>query len=290
MRSNAEPDRLDLSVAIITCNNAATIARTLQSVAPLRPAEVVVVDSGSTDGTERICMESGAKVVRHAWEGHVRQKQFALEACGARWVLSLDSDESLQPELVQEIREALQRSQDDSAGYEMIRRLWWKGRELTHVFQPEWRLRLVRRDAARWTGYDPHDRLEVHGSVRRLRGIIRHDAFADVPDLVRKQVAHGLRAAESYKAMGRNGSLAMLAVSPTAAFLKQMVFKAAFLDGWAGWVCASGAAVSAGVKQMRLLELSRDAQAAQKAREQSPPPAVPAGQAAGAGDTARAAP
>lgn len=290
MSSNADPDRLDLSVAIITCNNAATIARTLESIAPLRPAEVVVVDSGSSDATERICLEAGAKVVRHQWEGHVRQKQFALEACRARWVLSLDSDESLQPDLAQEIHEAIRRSGNDSAGYEMIRRLWWRGREMMHVFQPEWRLRLVRRDSAIWTGYDPHDRLEVRGEVKRLRGVIRHDAFADVPDLVRKQVAHGLRAAESYHAMGRRGSFALLAVSPTAAFLKQVMFKAAFLDGWAGWVCASGAAVSAGVKQMRLLELSRDEQAARRAREQSPPPAVPASRTGSAGDTARAAP
>lgn len=244
----------DLSVAVIACDNEKTIGATLKSVAGLA-GRLIVVDSGSTDRTQEIAAEYGAQVIEHAWEGHIGQKQFALEQCDTAWVLSLDSDESVLPDLASQIRSTVAGNDPKVHGAAVMRRVWYAGRELRHIWQPEWRTRLVRPQHAHWTGYDPHDRLDVEGNVVRLGGILRHDAFADVRELMRKQVAHGLRAAQSYQRLGKRGSALHLLVSPVAAFSKQMVLKSAWLDGWPGWVGATGAAISAAVKHARLLEL-----------------------------------
>lgn len=252
---DATYDPAALSVAIIACNNAATIARTIESVQGLA-GRVVVVDSGSTDLTIDICRTLGAEVIHHDWEGHVRQKQFALDQCATPWVLSLDSDESVSEELAREVRRAVMGDDPQVAGWEVNRRVWFAGRELRYTWQPEWRTRLVRPQWAKWGGYDPHDRLDVSGPSRRLAGVLRHDAFANVAELLRKQINHGVHAGESYHALGRRASLLKLAVSPTAAILKQLVLKSAWLDGWRGWACSMGAGISAAAKHMRLLELA----------------------------------
>ncbi len=247
-----------LSVAIIACNNEATIGRTIESVRSLA-GRVVVVDSGSKDRTVELASSLGAEVIHHDWEGHVRQKQFALDQCDTPWVLSLDSDESVDSQLAGEIGAVVSSDDPHIAGCEVNRRVWFAGRELRYTWQPEWRMRLVRPQAARWAGYDPHDRLDVSGPSRRLRGVLRHDAFATVAELLRKQISHGVHAGESYHKLGRRASVLKLAISPTAAILKQIVLKSAWLDGWPGWACAMGAGISAAAKHMRLLELASGA-------------------------------
>lgn len=253
MGSTYDPSML--SVAIIACNNEPTITRTLDSVQSLA-ARVVVVDSGSTDRTIELSRALGAEVIHHDWEGHVRQKQFALDQCDTPWVLSLDSDESVDAELAGEIQRAVMSDEANIAGCAVNRRVWFGGHELKYTWQPEWRMRLVRPQCAKWAGYDPHDRLDVSGASRRLRGILRHDAFATIAELLRKQINHGVHAGESYHQLGRRASLTGLAVSPTAAILKQLVLKSAWLDGWRGWACSIGAGISAAAKHMRLLELA----------------------------------
>ncbi len=245
----------DLCVAVVACDNERTIERTLRSVDGLA-RRTIVVDSGSTDGTIELCRAQGAEVIEHAWEGYVKQKQFALDQCDGPWVLSLDSDESLDDEAVGAVRRAIAANDTALAGYALNRRVWIGDRELRHTWQPEWRTRLVRRDTARWAGYDPHDRLDVDGAVARLPGVIRHDAYTDVRELLRKSVGHGLTTAASYYEMGRKGSTVQLLLSPPAAVLKQLVLRSAWLDGWPGWVAAFSVGVHTTVKHMRLLELS----------------------------------
>ncbi|MFW5653134.1 MAG: glycosyltransferase family 2 protein [Planctomycetota bacterium] len=278
----------------MTCmNNATTIRRTLESVRDLA-AEIVLVDSGSTDATLRIAAEfPSVRVIHQTWLGHVRQKQVALEACRSTWVFSLDSDESVEPDLAASIRRtfdarrtncsgSVDRAATDAVtGYEVNRRLFMAGRWLRHAFQPEWRLRLVRRADAAWGGYDPHDKLElIRGRSERLDGTLRHDAFTSVAELVRKQVAHGLRAAESYHAMRRTGSTRKAIVSPVAATLKQLVARQGWRDGWPGVAVSIGAGINAAVKHIALLELTH---AAEHAERSIVPPTVPGADSAAPG-------
>jgi glycosyltransferase involved in cell wall biosynthesis len=259
MPSPPTPTPAPLSVAIICKNNERSLPRTLGSVGGW-PAEIVAIDSGSTDGTIPLLEAAGARVVHQDWLGHVRQKQVALDACAQPWILSLDSDESVEPGLRDAILDAVARDDPTVAGYEVNRKVHYAGRFLDHAWQPEWRLRLVRAGRTRWAGYDPHDRLEpvdpAH-RVDRLPGVLRHDSIESIAAFLAKQAQHADIAARSYERMGRRGSVARLVTSPLGAFAKQAVLKSAWRDGWRGWVAASTTAAAALMKHAALLERTR---------------------------------
>ncbi len=256
-----------LSIAIVCKDNGATIARTLESVRGLvaeTRGEVVAVDSGSTDGTLAILESHSARVIRSPWLGHVRTKQLALEACTGDWVLSLDSDESPEPDLIASIRDALARNEPAGTGYELNRKVYYRSRPLNHAWQPEWRLRLVRRAMAAWSGHDPHDvlaPLDPTAKVGRLRGTLRHDSITTFADFLAKQAVHSRTMAQSLHAAGVRGSYARLLLSPPAAVFKQLILKRAFLDGWPGWLAAASTGAASLMKHAMLIEQERGANA-----------------------------
>ncbi len=280
---------LPLSVAIICKNSAGTIGRTLGSVAGLAE-EVVAVDSGSTDGTIEMLerCDPPARVIRTEWKGYIATKQMALEACTRPWILCLDSDESVLPELAEAIRGAIggkggslagsgatRHSQSvvtppprgaggeggGVAGYEVNRKVFYRDRPLDFAWQPEWRLRLVRRGRARWAGLDPHDRLELlpggEDGVGRLRGDLRHDSIGTFSAFMAKQALHARTMAWSMWQEGQRGSLWRMTTSPVGAFLKQLVLKQAWRDGYRGWLAAASTAAGALMKHAILVEISR---------------------------------
>lgn len=267
---------MTLSVVIVCRDNEATIGRTLAGVASLA-TEIVALDSGSTDGTIALLEREGARVERVQWQGHVATKQLALRAASCDWVFSIDSDESVEPDLAESLRAFLASPEPGAVAARVNRKVWFAGRFLEHAWQPEWRLRLVRRDdaeagRAKWGGVNPHDKLEVEsGPGRRvvdLAGTLRHDSFTDMADHLANQVRHARVAAESLHALGRRGSVWRLATSPPAAFLKQVVLKAAWRDGWRGWAAAGSTAASTLMKHILLIERSG------RASEGPPPPSA----------------
>lgn len=247
---------LDLSVAIVCKDNQATIGRTLESIRELA-SEIVAIDSGSTDQTIPMLEAAGARVIRSAWLGHVKTKQLALQSCSRSWVLCVDSDESVEPALASSIRAALaSTSTAPIDGYEINRQTYYNDRPLRHVWQPEWRLRLVRRDRAKWGGFDPHDKLELlSGSPARLPGIMRHDSFPTFEEHLRKQWLHASTMARSLHAAGVRSSRLRLLTSPAGAFIKQLILKRGFLDGTPGWLAAASTASAALIKHSVMLEL-----------------------------------
>lgn len=256
------PDRLPLSVSIVCCNNQTTIRRTLDSVAPFA-AEIVAVDSGSTDATLDILARAGARVIHQPWLGHIRQKQHALDACTHPWILHLDSDESVEPDLHASIADTITRNDPAIGACAMIRKVWYAGRFLDHAWQPEWRTRLVRAGAAAWGGYDPHDALELTPEsrarfrVQRIPGVMRHDSIGRMADFLAKQASHARIAAESYQRLGRKASVAKLITSPAGALAKQLILKSAWRDGWRGVAAAGASASGAFMKHAILLERTR---------------------------------
>ena len=250
--------RLPLSVSIVCCDNASTIERCVASVSGW-VSEIVAVDSGSTDGTlEILRSHAEVRVVEQPWLGYVKQKQFALEQCTQPWVLHLDSDESVEPDLRQAIETFITEDGRGRAGAMVNRKVWYRGRALNHAWQPEWRLRLVRQGSAKWGGLDPHDAMEFLDPAAlgsRLSGDLRHDSVPDIAGFLARQVSHARIGAESAHAAGKRTSLLKLVTSPVGAWLKQMVVRRAFLDGWRGWLAASATAIAAAMKHMVLLEL-----------------------------------
>ena len=253
---------LPISVAIVCKDSARTIGRTLGSVAGWT-AELVAVDSGSTDATIPMLEAAGARIVHSAWLGHIRTKQKALEACTQPWVLSLDSDESVEPDLRGSI-ERLVAGGDLSIGGAMVnRKVWYRGRFLEHAWQPEWRLRMVRLEhirsgAAAWGGLDPHDKLSVSaGRVERLGGTLRHDSFETFADQFAKDARYARMMAANLHAAGHRGSRVRCLTSPAGAFLKQMVLKSAWRDGAPGWLAALATASATLQKHAALLEASQ---------------------------------
>ncbi len=250
-----------LSVAIVCKNNAGTIGRTLESVKGIA-TEIVAVDSGSTDGTIELLERYGARIIRSEWLGHVKTKQIALEACTCDWVLCLDSDESISKELRKQIRRRLKRDDGEVHAWAIRRFVYYREVLLNSAWQPEWRVRLVRRGRARWTGLDPHDELvtidcEPGPANQRPFGHIRHDSIGTWADFLAKQVEHAKTMATSLHAAGKTTSVLRLATSPAGAFFKQLVLKRAYRDGWPGWVAAASTALGTLAKHAILLELTR---------------------------------
>jgi len=246
---------LSLSVAIITKNEADNLPRLLASLEPLNPAEIVIVDSGSSDETVAIAKAHGARVIETDWPGHVAQKNRALEACEQPWVLSLDADEPISEELAASIQSLFNKGQPPHNGYKISRRTWYLGKWLNHVWYPEWRLRLVRRDCGQWAGSDPHDRLEATGSIGKISGDILHYSYTGIEDHFRRSVDYAQIGAASLAKKGRPFQWHKLVFSPLFRMLKLLIIRQGWRDGWRGWIIAWSSMFSCFLKYAFLYEM-----------------------------------
>jgi glycosyltransferase involved in cell wall biosynthesis len=246
-----------LSVCIITLNERDNLPRCLESVAGLA-TQVVVLDSCSTDGTQQVAREAGAEVHERPFEGHVRQKQHALELAREEWVLSLDADEWLDARLRDEIAGIVKGGAGRVEAYELNRRNEYLGAWIDHCgWSPEWRLRLVRRGRARWTGHDPHDRLEATGAIGRLQGRLCHRPYRDLADHVSKINRYTDTMARERHEAGERSSWGKLWLRPPARFLRMYLLRAGFLDGWRGLLASALGAFYVFLKYAKLRELGR---------------------------------
>jgi glycosyltransferase involved in cell wall biosynthesis len=245
---------LPLSVSMISFNEEANILRTIEAVREMA-SEIIVVDSHSTDATREIAIRAGAYVFEEDWKGHIAQKNSALDKCTQPWILALDCDEVVSPKLRAAIVAALQTPRAD--GYMVNRRTVYLGRTLRHMWQPDWKLRLVRRDAnPAWGGYDPHDSLRIDGRTAKLHGgFLEHYSYRDLEDHFRRLLSYARISAMSYHERGKRSGVGEILVSPAAAFFKALLVKGAILDGAPGLIAAGSTYVSVFVKYCFLWEL-----------------------------------
>ncbi len=221
--------------------------------------EWIVVDSHSRDRTREVAAELGARVIERDWPGHVAQKNFALDQATHDWVLCLDADERVSPELREALLRALER-QDLPDGFEFARRTWYLGRWIRHGgWYPDRKLRLFRRSRGRWGGVDPHDHVHVDGRVERLPGDLLHYSYRSVSDHLRTIDSFTTIAAREKHARGRRAGLLDLTLRPLWKFLRMYVFRAGFLDGVAGLVVAALGAYYVLLKYVKLRELAAGA-------------------------------
>lgn len=221
--------------------------------------EVVVVDTGSTDGTQELARGAGARVVEIPWEGYVASRNRALREVRHDWVLFLDADERVSPQLKAEIVSGLGSDAGRLAGLSMPRLSFLMGRPVRHgTWYPDRKLRLGRRSAGlRAEGGRVHEYLVVDGEVGRLSSPLLHDSTRTISEAVRRIAAYARLAALDRRERGRRGSLAGLLVRPLVEFLRSFVLKAGFLDGTAGFATASLHSLSYLLRAAYLIEGDR---------------------------------
>jgi glycosyltransferase involved in cell wall biosynthesis len=250
-------DRPTLAAAIITYNEEEHIGDCLESITDIVD-EIVVVDSFSTDATEQIC-RTNPKVnfFQHPFDGYIQQKNRALEKCTTEWILCLDADERVSPELRQSIETFLE-SFPVVNGVKFPRLAYHMNRYIRHGgWYPNKRFRLVRRGKAYWGGENPHDRLFVEGKTTILKGDLLHFSYKDLADHVNTINNFSSFAAFTRYKKGRRYTLWQLLCKPLWKFLECYIFKHGFLDGMQGWIIAISSAYSTFLKEAKLFELDR---------------------------------
>ena len=222
-------NQASLSVAIITHNEAANIARTLGSVA--WGDEIIIVDSGSTDETAEIARQHGAKVFFEEWRGFAAQKNFAIAQCTSDWILSLDADEEVSPELATEIRAALTTPQADA--YFIPRRNFFLGRWIRRGgYYPDAKLRLFRRGMASFADRTVHETLQTSGKTATLKADLLHHAYPTLSSYIEHMNRYSTLGAEVIASRGKRISLFWhMFLTPAATFVYNYIFRLGFLDG-----------------------------------------------------------
>ena len=220
-----------LSAIIITKDEAGNIADCLDSLAFCD--ERIVVDAASSDGTLMIAKQKGARVATHSWKGFGPQKNYALSLAQGDWVLSIDADERVTPELAQAIRAAIESGKAD--GYEIPRRNTFCGRVLRGSDRV---LRLFRRDKARFTDDVVHERVVCDGKVTRLDEPLMHFSATRLEDAIRRIDQYSTLGAEKLAASDRKISALTGLTHGIGTFLRVYLLKLGFLDGAAGFMLA----------------------------------------------------
>lgn len=250
-----------ISVVIITFNEERNLARCLASVKNLAD-DVVVVDSFSKDRTEAIALEHGARFVPHAFEGHIEQKNWAITQALHPWVLSLDADEALSPELERSILAAKQQGNVD--GFTMNRLTNYCGTWIRHGgWYPDRKLRLWDSRKGRWTGVNPHDRYEMDAGSRieHLKGDLLHYSYYTTSDHLKQVDYFTTISAKAYKERGKRANYLKLLLSPVVKFIDGYLVRLGFLDGWHGFAIARISAHATFIKYAKLRELWRKEEA-----------------------------
>jgi glycosyltransferase involved in cell wall biosynthesis len=245
-----------LSLVVITCDAGAQLAACLDSVR--FAAETLVVDSGSQDDTVEIARARGARVIEQPWLGFGPQRRRAVAHAAHDWVLCLDADERLSPELAIAIGGALR--EPDHVAFEMARRNRFFGRWLRHgEGYPDWTIRLFDRRHARWTDDIVHEHVVADGPVGRLDGDLLHASAESLDAYLAKQNRYSTLQAEAMHARGDHFSWVRLIGSPLVRFVRFYLLRAGFLDGSAGLVHIAIGCFTSFCKYAKLRALERPA-------------------------------
>ena len=246
---------IKLTVAIITYNEENNIGRCISSVLPIAD-EVFVVDSFSSDKTAEISKALGARFVQNPFEGHIEQKNFALKHSTYDYVLSLDADEALSPELLEQIR--LIKNNFTKDGYRFNRLTNYNGHWVRHSgWYPDTKLRLIKKDKALWGGENPHDILQMKNKeeVGFLKGDLLHYSYESIAAHVTQTDKFTTIAAKAAFKQGKRSSVFKIVTRPLFKFLRDYFFKRGFLDGRYGFVICCINSLYALLKYAKLHEL-----------------------------------
>ncbi len=245
-------DRPLISCCIICFNEEANIRRCLESVKWCD--EIIIVDSFSTDRTVAMCREYTDHIISRAWPGYVEQKRFALSQATHEWVLNVDADEEVSPELRHEILAVVQQNHPAVDGFYVPRLVYYLGRWWWRGWYPGYRLRLFRKAKVRWGGVDPHEKVLLRGQADRLHGPLYHYTYDDISDHLR--ALNGLTEVSSRELAlrGNRTRLTDLLLRPLWRFLRFYIVSGGFRDGVPGFFVAITSAFYVFLKYAKLWE------------------------------------
>jgi glycosyltransferase involved in cell wall biosynthesis len=257
--NSATVSSLPVTLIVITRNEAPIIGRCLDSV-PFA-AEKLVIDAGSTDGTQDVARRHGARVIHQEWLGFGPQRNLASTHSSHDWILVLDADEALSPQLARELQETLPAlMQSTHAGAILRRETWYMGARMKW-YRPmvgERLGRIYHRGRARWSDVRVHESLRFEGSTITCRHPFIH---LSNPTLAHKQLKTLLYAELKARDWYDRNQPVMMWMTPfvfLSAFIKDYFLRLAFLDGWRGYVVSQTAAAYAAYKRMRYYEMRRN--------------------------------
>jgi glycosyltransferase involved in cell wall biosynthesis len=253
---------------MITLNEEANIVRTLDSVRAIA-SEIIVVDSGSTDSTVRLAQELGARVFVEPWKGFAAQKNSALSKATADWILSLDADEEVSPDLCASIKSLLGRGKSpEFAGYTMNRRNMYMGRWIKRSgYYPDPKLRLIRRGAAQFELRAVHEDIKMPGKLGHLQGDLIHHAYPTLEGFIEHANRYSSLGAQMVVDEGPVGfSVMNIVLRPLFRFIYSYFFRLGFLDGREGLLVLITHAGYVSWKYAKAWELSRGMKPSQPTR------------------------
>jgi glycosyltransferase involved in cell wall biosynthesis len=245
-----------ISATVIALNEERDLPRCLESLKFCD--EIIVVDSGSTDRTVEVAKQFGAKVLVEPWRGYGAQKNFAMSQATSGWVLNIDADEVITPELREEILAEIG-SDQPAAGYAVARKTFYLGRWIRHGgWYPNYVTRLSQKALGQWSEPNVHEVLEVKGELRRLKNPMLHYTFSDIADQVRTNMRYAHQGALDLHRRGVPASYLKLIVKPFGKFIETYFFKQGCLDGLPGFIISINAAHSMFLKYAYLMEMNRE--------------------------------
>jgi len=226
---------VEISAVIITFNEEKRLEPALKSLVGL-VSEIVVVDSFSTDKTVKLAKKYTNKVFQRKWTDYTDQKNYANTRTSFPWILSLDADERISPELHEEILE-IKKEEPECNGFSIPRHVFYLGRWIRHSgWYPDRKLRLFRKERARWEGEYVHERLVIEGKIQKLSGSIHHFTYRNISEHLDRINKFSELGAQKLYAKGKKCRWHHLVFMPFFRFVKSFFWRAGFLDGYPGFI------------------------------------------------------
>ncbi|NLB59547.1 MAG: glycosyltransferase family 2 protein [Lentisphaerae bacterium] len=244
-----------ISACLTVGNEEKNIRRCLDSIAWVD--EIVVIDSFSVDRTPEICRQYTERVYQHEWLGYVGQKELIKTMASHDWILFIDADEEVSPELREETLAEFESGRNRQYdGYEFPRKVFFLGKWITRgEWWPDLKMRLYRKDKGVCTGREPHDHVLVKGPIKRLRNSLNHYTYDDIADQIATQYRFSsISSATLQQGYTRHIGCDMV-FRPLFRFFKGYILKRGFLDGYRGLIISTLIAIGVFFKYAKLWEL-----------------------------------
>lgn len=252
-----------ISACVMTFNEEQNIRRCLESLTWCD--EIIVLDSFSTDNTVPICREYTARVHQHEWLGYISQRNLVKDMATHDWVLFLDADEEVSPQLREALIKRFENRPKGCVGFEFPRLVFYLGKWIRHgTWYPDYKIRLFLKEMGRSGGVEPHDTVQLDGPSIRLREPIWHYTYKDVADHVNTMNRFSSISAQTMHDCGRHFRWMDLLFRPAWRFFKGFVFRNGWLDGWRGFMIDLINAFGVAMKYIKLRELDWQARQRQE--------------------------